>query len=101
MMKFKVIEVPPPAPPVPPGIKREIKKIMDKYHMKDKEKHYLLISMANDIADTIKWDNGRKQLFYDVETLKAKVKRYALYEKIFIFIIFLFIVRWIVSISGN
>nr|DAV16554.1 MAG TPA: hypothetical protein [Caudoviricetes sp.] len=26
MMKFKVIEVPPPTPPVPQGIKREIKK---------------------------------------------------------------------------
>ena len=34
--EFKVIEVP---SPFPPGIKTEIKKIMDGRHMSDKEKH--------------------------------------------------------------
>ena len=73
--EFKVIEVP---SPFPPGIKTEIKKIMDGRHMSDKEKHRLLISMANDLDKSIKWNDAENHLVDDVEELK----RVALYGKI-------------------
>ena len=86
--EFKVIEVP---SPFPPGIKTEIKKIMDERHMSDKEKHRLLISMANDLDKSIKWNDAENHLVDDVEELK----RVALYGKIFMCIVCLFIVKLI------
>ena len=78
--EFKIIEVP---SPFPPGIKTEIKKIMDERHMSDKEKHRLLISMANDLDKSIKWNDAENHLVDDVEELK----RVALYGKIFMCVI--------------
>ncbi|MEQ2813155.1 hypothetical protein AAAV04_04580 [Phascolarctobacterium faecium] len=86
--EFKIIEVP---SPFPPGIKTEIKKIMDERHMSDKEKHRLLISMANDLDKSIKWNDAENHLVDDVEELK----RVALYGKIFMCIVCLFIVKLI------
>ena len=86
--EFKVIEVP---SPFPPGIKTEIKKIMDERHMSDKEKHRLLISMANDLDKSIKWNDAVYHLVVDVEELK----RVALYGNIFMCIVCLFIVKLI------
>lgn len=86
--EFKVIEVP---SPFPLGIKTEIKKIMDGRHMSDKEKHRLLISMANDLDKSIKWNDAENHLVDDVEELK----RVALYGKIFMCIVCLFIVKLI------
>lgn len=92
--EFKVIEVP---SPFPPGIKTEIKKIMDGRHMSDKEKHRLLISMANDLDKSIKWNDAENHLVDDVEELK----RVALYGKIFMCIVCLFIVKLIFLVTKS
>lgn len=92
--EFKVIEVP---SPFPPGIKTEIKKIMDERHMSDKEKHRLLISMANDLDKSIKWNDAENHLVDDVEELK----RVALYGKIFMCIVCLFIVKLIFLVTKS
>lgn len=92
--EFKIIEVP---SPFPPGIKTEIKKIMDERHMSDKEKHRLLISMANDLDKSIKWNDAENHLVDDVEELK----RVALYGKIFMCIVCLFIVKLIFLVTKS
>src|SRR5699024_5303273 len=86
IVKLKLIVVP---VPFTPEIKTEIKKIMDERHMSDKEKHRLLISMANDLDKSIKWNDAENHLVDDVEELK----RVALYGKIFMCIVCLFIVK--------
>lgn len=65
--------------------------------MSDKEKHRLLISMANDLDKSIKWNDAENHLVDDVEELK----RVALYGKIFMCIVCLFIVKLIFLVTKS